>query len=133
MKDLTTLRATFTSAAHQPAVFSSFVTPQSLIQRKGNSSRLSCIVSYYPVCEWRYRVCLCLTGRMTPTPLWQRLRGRCAQPAVGLRVEHFDLVTVDLVVGVEGAEAVGSPSEHKHLCPDDGGRVEVSPASRSAL
>lgn len=70
---------------------------------------------------------------MTPPSLWQRLCGQRAQPAVGLRIEHFDLVAVDLVVGVEGTEAVRSPSEHKHLRPDDGGRVEVPPACRSAL
>lgn len=70
---------------------------------------------------------------MTPPALWQRLCGRCAEPAVGLCVEHFDLVTVDLVVRVEGAEAVSSPAKHKHLCPNDGGRMEISPASRSAL
>lgn len=78
-------------------------------------------------------VCLCLTGWVTSASLWQWLCWRGAQPAVGLCVEHFDLVAVDLIVGVEGTKAVCSPSKHKHLCPDDGGWVEVPPACRSAL
>lgn len=57
---------------------------------------------------------------MAPASLRRWLCGRGAQPAVGLGVEHLDLVAVDLVVGVEGAEAIGSPAEHKHLRPDDG-------------
>ncbi|TNN58103.1 hypothetical protein EYF80_031702 [Liparis tanakae] len=41
--------------------------------------------------------------------------------------------TVDLVVGVEGTKEVCSPAKHKHLCPDDSGRVEVPPARLRAL
>ena len=70
---------------------------------------------------------------MTPASFRQRLGRGAAQPAVGLGVKHFDLVAVDLVVGVEGAKAVCSPPKYKHLCSDDGGRVEVSPACWSAL
>lgn len=62
-----------------------------------------------------------LTCRVTPASLWRGLRGGGAQPAVGLRVEHFDLVAVNLIVGVERAEAVRPPSENKHFCSYDGG------------
>lgn len=72
---------------------------------------------------------LSLTGWMTPAPFWGNLRWRCREPDVGLRVEHLDLVAVDLVIGVEGAEAVGPTTEHKHFCADHSGRVEVPPAS----
>lgn len=92
---------------------------------------LRVIITNGPLYWWC--VCLCLTGWMTPAPLWQWLCWWGAQPAVGLCVEHFDLVAVDLVVGVEGTKSVCSPSKYKHLCPNDGGWVEVPPACRSAL
>lgn len=70
---------------------------------------------------------------MAPASLGQQLRSRRVEPAVGLRVENFDFIAIDLVVGVERAESIRSPSEHKHLGADDGSRVEVSPSSRRAL
>lgn len=85
------------------------------------------------VCADGVRMRSDLTGRVAAASVRRRLRGRAAQPTVGLRVEHFDLVAVDLVVGVEGSEAVGSAPEHKHLSADDGGRVEVPPSGRSSL
>lgn len=70
---------------------------------------------------------------MTPASLWQWLCRRGGQPAVGLCVKHSDLVAVDLVVGVEGTETICPSPKHKHFCPDDGSRVEVSPACWAAL
>lgn len=58
---------------------------------------------------------------MAPSALGQQLRRRRVQPAVGLRVEDLDFIAVDLVVGVEGAESIRSPSKHEHLSADDGG------------
>lgn len=82
--------------------------------------------------EW-LKLCLSLTGWMTPAPFWWKLRRRSCEPNVGLCVKHLDLVAVDLVIGVKGTEAVRPPSEHKHLCADHGGGVEVPPACRWAL
>lgn len=64
---------------------------------------------------------------MTPASLYQRLCYWGVQPSVGHRLEHPDHVAVQLIVGVERTKAVRTSSKHKHLCPDDGGRVEVPP------
>lgn len=70
---------------------------------------------------------------MAPAALYHWLCHRGAQPAVGHRLKHPDHVAVQLIVGVERTKAVRTASKHKHLCPDDGGGVEVPPACWGTL
>lgn len=70
---------------------------------------------------------------MTPASIDQRLCYRGVQPSVGRCLVHPDHVAVQLVVGVERTKAVCATSEHVHLCPDDGGGMEVPPPCWGAL
>ena len=78
-------------------------------------------------------VSVILTGRVASASFRQQLCVRRTEPEVCLSVKDFDLVAVDLIVGVERPKAIRPATKHKHLRPDNSGRVEVPPARRRAL
>lgn len=70
---------------------------------------------------------------MAPAPLRQHRGGWTVQPGLGPRVKDADAVAVNLIVGVEWPETVGTAPKDIHVIAQHGGRVEVPPACGVAL